>query len=221
MCLEEEKVLLLSEQKLMAYLLLLLDSPACFTWNEYNIIRSLFIKAKCKHSKVIAVNLIIRFPRRAMVTLDDNCFLHFLEEYKQHLLKSGVDLQYMWMREQESPYKQHYYNLLMFIDLDKSQYSACNFYNCDYYWARALQKYYNNSDLGPIEQHYSYMDLPETMHMHGVICKQGHCMVQGEYPTQEYLLDRLTTDETHPTGPRIYGYYPESRFYKPMISTSQ
>ena len=66
-----------------------------------------------RHSQVLAVHLIVRYPESIIAPENNDCFQYFIEEYRRFLALSGFDPHYIWVRERHNSPNPHYHLLLL------------------------------------------------------------------------------------------------------------
>ena len=93
-----------------------------------------------RHSQVLAVRLVVRFPVEVTANADNGCFQYFMEEYRRYLKLKDFDPQYVWVREQASSHNPHYHVLLL-LNGNKIRYYRYPA-RANEIWSGALFKYY-------------------------------------------------------------------------------
>ena len=94
-----------------------------------------------RHSQVLAVMMVIRFPQSLTIEQNNNCFQYFIEEYRRILNAHGYDPHYVWVAERDEAPSQHYHLLLLLngnrirsFQMPPTEASAV--------WGRALNRFY-------------------------------------------------------------------------------
>jgi len=94
-----------------------------------------------KHSQVLAVMLVIRFPGCLVAEQNNACFQYFIEEYRRILNFHDYDPHYIWVAEQNQA-QNHHYHLLLFLDGNKIRYFSVPPLEANSVWSRALLRFY-------------------------------------------------------------------------------
>lgn len=98
--------------------------------------------ALAKTSQILAVPLIVRYPRAVKASPDNRCFGYFIDEYRRALNRDKRRLlHYVWCVEQHLSDNPHYH-LLLIIDGNFMRHFALPPFEVNAIWGRALRCFY-------------------------------------------------------------------------------
>ncbi len=156
-----------------------------------------------RHSKVLIVRLIVRYPFEVTSDSRNDCFQYFMEEFRRHLKLEGFDPQYVWVREQDSSHNPHYH-VLIFLNGNKIQYYKYPF-KANEIWCNAIARHhgYDCPQKGLIEVcSAGYDGIPMN---HGILLHRDNEMLKQEaYRICSYLA-KVNTKGNTPKNVREFG----------------
>jgi hypothetical protein len=105
-----------------------------------------------KHSQVLVIRLVVKFPAVINASGDNECFQAFSEQFIRYLkLQKDIkdrkkrkyyDPHFIWSREHADDSHNHHYHYYLIFNQNEMKYFR-NLSICEKYWAKSLYDFYN------------------------------------------------------------------------------
>lgn len=196
---------IVNPSEFMSFPVLQYDGPNAGYHEE--ILKAIWQHFSCalqKHSQILMINLVVRYPQNLKeISPSNNCFQYFITEYKRRLQNRCWDPAYIWVREAKPNMPPHWH-LIIILNANKIRYFD-NLAECNYYWSLALQKYYNyHGDTAGLI-HQCCANINSRIWHKGVIIHRGDQAVLGECLKICSYLGKINTKQNTPPGVRKFG----------------
>ena len=137
-----------------------------------------------RHSQVLAVMMVIRFPQSLIAESNNNCFQYFIEEYRRILNAHGYDPHYVWVVEKDEAANQHYH-LLLLLNGNRIRSFQTPPAEASAVWGRALNRFYgyNGSADGLI--HVGKVMQHEHL-------RRSYLILRNDFDTQDAMMEHFS-----------------------------
>lgn len=158
-----------------------------------------------KHSQVLVVRLVVKFPAVINASGDNDCFQHFIEQLVRYLKlqkhikdrkkRKYYDPHYIWAREHADDSHNHHYHAYLIFNRNEMKFFR-GLSICEKYWAKSLYDFYNYQGKSRGLIHFCKNKIEQA---NGAIIKRG-CQndFDSAFTLASYIAKVATKDKTPP-----------------------